>query len=83
MVDVNEKVIATLGLELAQAQVDKAFAVARLDALLGLVKDMLMTTQWTEDDNGCKLVLPATEPFMRLHAAVLVPDTPVSYAPPQ
>lgn len=81
MTDVNETVIATLGLQVGQLSIDKAFAEGRLQSLLGLVKEMLMTTQWSEDDNGCKLIVPATEPFMRLHAAVLVPPPVESYAP--
>lgn len=81
MSDVNESVIGSLGLQIGQLSIDKAFAEARLQSLLGLVKEMLMTTQWSEDDNGCKLIAPATEPFVRLHAAVLSPAVPASYAP--
>jgi len=81
MTDVNESVISTLGLQVGQLSIDKAFAEGRLNALLGLVKEMLMTTQWSTDDNGCTLIVPATETFMRLHAAVLTPPAPGGYAP--
>ncbi len=83
MTDVNETVIAALGMQVAQLSIDKAVAGARLEALLGLVKNMLATTEWSTDDNGVTLIMPATEPFMRLHAAVLVQPVTEGYAPTQ
>lgn len=83
MTNVNEKVIESLGLQLAQMSIDKAFAVGRLEALLEAVKAVLETTQWVENDASVITPVVAAEPFQRLHALVLNPGAPDSYAPTQ
>lgn len=81
MANVNEKVIESMGLQVAQLTIDKAFMVARLEQITEAVQAVFMTTNWTEDDNGIKTPVVAAEPLMRLHSLVLVQPAPESYAP--